>query len=209
MELLLIRHALPVRIDASDSDGPADPALSDVGHEQARALAAWLCEEPIDAVYTSPLRRAVETAAPLASALGLGTIVDEDLAEFDRDAADYIPIEELKAEGDPRWQQLVDGDWSNDGAIDPEEWIRRVHDAIERVVAAHPGQTVAVVAHGGVVNAYLASVLGTPRPMFFEPAYTSISRVLAARSGERQIRSVNETAHVRHLLPTGGRNRPR
>jgi probable phosphoglycerate mutase len=59
---------------------------------------------------------------------------------------------------------------------------------------------VAIVAHGGVVNIYLAHVLGTRQPMFFEPAYTSINRVLAARSGQRQIRSVNETAHLRGLL---------
>jgi probable phosphoglycerate mutase len=72
--------------------------------------------------------------------------------------------------------------------------------AVERVIAAHPGATVAVVAHGGVINAYLSHVLGRPDPMFFEPAYTSISRVLAARSGHRQIRTVNEHAHVRTLL---------
>ena len=51
---------------------------------------------------------------------------------------------------------------------------------VERIIAANSGRTVAVVAHGGVVNVYLAHVLGIDEPMFFEPAYTSISRVLAA-----------------------------
>lgn len=198
MELLLIRHALPVRVEAAE--GPADPALAELGHRQAAALADWLADEPLHAIYASPLRRAVETAAPLAERLGLGVIVDEDLAEFDRHANDYIPIEELKAERDPRWQQMVDGDWSADGTIDPETWAAAVVVGVERVIEAHPGETVAIVAHGGVVNIYLAHVLGTHRPMFFEPAYTSISRVLAAREGQRQIRSVNETAHVRGLL---------
>ena len=193
MELLLIRHALPVRLELAE--GPADPPLAELGHRQARALADWLATEPIDAIYTSPLRRAVETAVPLAEATGLGTIVDEDLAEYDRHASEYIPMEELRAEGGERWEQAI-ADWSL-GGDEMAAWFDAAVDAVERVVAAHPGQTVAIVAHGGVVNAYLAHVLGLGKQLFFEPAYTSISRVLAARSGERQLRSVNEIAHLR------------
>jgi broad specificity phosphatase PhoE len=69
--------------------------------------------------------------------------------------------------------------------------------AIERVVATHPGGLVAIVAHGGVINAYLAHILGLGTRMFFEPAYTSVSRVVASRSGARQLVSVNETGHLR------------
>jgi 2,3-bisphosphoglycerate-dependent phosphoglycerate mutase len=199
MELLLIRHALPVRVESAD--GPADPVLAELGHRQAGALADWLADEALDAIYTSPMRRAVETAAPLAERHGLAPVVDEDLAEFDRHATDYVPIEELKAEKDPRWQQMVDGQWFAEAVdIDPDAWATTVVVAVERVIAENAGRTVALVAHGGVVNIYLAHILGIDRAMFFEPAYTSISRVLAARSGERQLRSVNETAHVRGLL---------
>ena len=196
MELLLIRHALPVRVELTE--GPADPPLAELGHQQAKALADWLASEPIDAIYTSPLQRALETAAPLAAATGLGPVVDEDLAEYDRHASEYIPMEELRAEGGERWEQAI-ADWSL-GGEEMTLWFDGVVTAVERVVEAHPGQTVAIVAHGGVVNAYVAHVLGLGRRMFFEPAYTSISRVLAARSGHRQLRSVNETAHVRTLL---------
>ena len=67
MELLLIRHGLPVRID--DAEGPADPPLSrtEVGTRPS-ALAGWLAPLGIDALYVSPMRRARETAAPLADA---------------------------------------------------------------------------------------------------------------------------------------------
>ena len=198
MELLLIRHALPVRIEGAP--GPADPPLADLGRRQADALADWLADAPIDAIYTSPLRRAIETAAPLAARHGITPVVEDAIAEFDREADHYVPIEELKAEDDPRWHQLVAGDWSSSGNADPEVFATGVVDAVEQIIAAHGGQTVALVAHGGVVNVYLAHILGTTKPMFFEPAYTSISRVLAARSGQRQVRSVNETAHVRDLL---------
>jgi probable phosphoglycerate mutase len=191
MELLFIRHALPVRVDEGHGAAPADPALAPRGVEQAAALAEWLATEEVDAVWTSPMRRALETAAPVAERLGLAATVDEGLAEFDREALSYIPIEELKAANDPRWHQVPER---------PEHFVGVVVEAVERIVAAHPSQRVAVVCHGGVVNAYAGHVLGIDEPLFFLPAYTSISRVLASASGPRSIGSLNETAHVRHLL---------
>lgn len=188
MELLLIRHALPVRVDEGSVEGPADPALAPVGHRQAEALADWVAHDTIDAIWCSPMRRALETAAPLSKRLGLGITVDDGLAEYDRDAASYIPIEELKATGDPRWNQVPE---------QPEHFAGVVVEAVERIVAAHPGQRVAVVCHGGVINVYAGHVLRIPEPLFFLPTYTSISRVLAASTGERSIHSLNESAHLR------------
>lgn len=193
MQLWLIRHALPVRVEGVV--GAADPGLSGEGRAQATRLAEWLRHEPLDAVWSSPLRRARETAAPLARALGVEVAVDDDLAEFDRDADFYIPLEQLKAEGDPRYQELVDGTWA--GEDDGAAFARRLIGAMERVIAAHPGGDVAVVCHGGVINVYLAHVLGLRDPMFFHPDYTGVSRVRAARSGPRSIASLNETAHLR------------
>jgi 2,3-bisphosphoglycerate-dependent phosphoglycerate mutase len=190
MELLLIRHALPVRIDEGTVDGPADPHLAPLGIAQAEALAAWLSAEQIDAIWCSPMRRALETAAPVAARLGRPVTVDDGLAEYDRDAASYIPIEELKAANDPRWSELPE---------QPEEFKAVVVAAMERIVTAHPGQRVAVVCHGGVVNAYAGHVLGVDNPLFFLPEYTSITRVLAASSGERSISTLNESAHLRGL----------
>lgn len=191
MELLLIRHALPLRIDEGTNDGPADPSLADRGRQQAEALADWLSGEQVDALWSSPMRRAVETATPVAARLGMEPIVDEGLAEYDRDADSYIPIEELKAANDPRWHQVPE---------QPEHFRGVVVEVMERIVAAHPGQRVAVVCHGGVVNAYCGHVLRVRDPLFFLPAYTSISRVLAASTGQRSIGSLNESAHVRGLL---------
>ena len=120
MELLLVRHALPERVEG---DAPADPGLSEVGRHQAEALAAWLADEPVDAIYSSPMRRARETAVPLAAAHGVGVAVDDELAEFDQGAHWYIPLEELKANNDPRYQAVVEGRWGPGGEIgerDPE-----------------------------------------------------------------------------------------
>ncbi|MDQ3145876.1 MAG: histidine phosphatase family protein, partial [Actinomycetota bacterium] len=172
----------------------ADPELSQEGHAQARRLADWLVGEGIDTVFVSPMRRARETAAPLAEALGLEAVVDAELAEFDRDAHFYIPIEELKAAGDDRYLKMMKGE--TDGEVDPYTFRQVVVVAIERIVESNPGATVAVVCHGGVVNAWASHVAGIDFPLFFEPAYTSVSRFLAAGSGERSIRSLNETGHL-------------
>jgi 2,3-bisphosphoglycerate-dependent phosphoglycerate mutase len=190
VELVLVRHALPVRIDEGTVPGPADPHLAAEGRAQAEAMASWLAAEAIDALWSSPMRRARETAAPLAERLGLTVRVDERLAEYDRHATSYIPLEELKAAGDPRWNEVPER---------PEEFQDHVVAAMEDIVATHPRQRVGVVCHGGVINAYAAHVLGLPDPLFFLPGYTSISRVLAASTGERSIGSLNEMAHLRDL----------
>lgn len=199
MELLLIRHALPLRIEGPEGTA-ADPELDALGHQQAQALADYLSGEQIDALYVSPMRRAVQTAEPVAERLGLEPIHDDELAEFDRQSHFYIPIEELKEEKDERWEDLISGRWGADGEVDPATFKAVVVEAVERVIAANRGKTVAVVCHGGVINAYYADMLGLEFPMFFEPAYTSISRVLASSAGHRQVKSINEHAHVRSLI---------
>ena len=195
MELLLIRHALPIRRE--DVEGPADPELSEAGRDQAMHLANWLADERLDAVYSSPMQRARETAAPLASVHGLEVLVDEELAEYDRQSHWYVPVEELKAAGDPRWREIVAGEWG-DVEVDPETFRDIVYKAVERLIDANPSKRIAAVCHGGVINAYLSKILGIENATgFFYPNYTSIHRVMAARSGERTVHTLNETAHLR------------
>ena len=192
MELLIIRHGLPVRID--DAAGPADPELSDIGHDQARRMADWLRHERITAVYTSPMLRAQQTAVPLAEALGVEAVVDDELSEFDRGQHFYVPIEELKASRDPRYEQLMRGE--HQGEVDPYTFREIVTVAIERVVEGNQGGTVAVVCHGGVINAYASHVLGMDSPLFFQPYYTSVNRFLASSAGHRSVGSLNEIGHL-------------
>jgi 2,3-bisphosphoglycerate-dependent phosphoglycerate mutase len=203
VELLLIRHALPVRRELEV--GAADPELSPAGEAQAAHLAEYLAAEaPLDALYASPLQRARQTAAPLADRFGLEVVLEEGVAEWDRHSNEYVPIEELKAAGDPRWQALLRGEWTSHEES-PEQFAERVVATVEEVVARHRGQRAAIVCHGGVINSYLAHVLGLgAQPSFFYPNYTSIHRVAAATTGERSIVTINETAHLRGTgLPIG------
>lgn len=195
MELLLIRHALPLRVERQDGR-PADPSLSEEGRAQAARLARWLAQEPLHAVYTSPMRRARETASPLAEALGLSARVEPGVVEVDHQSSVYVPMEELKALDRERWLELVRGGLY--AGVDLPGFRRNVAATLERIAASHRGERVVVVCHGGVINSFAGEVLGVQEPFFFlDAAYTSISRFLVASSGERSVVSLNESAHLR------------
>jgi broad specificity phosphatase PhoE len=199
MEIVIVRHALPVRIDATPDGSPADPRLDELGCEQALRLVEALAADHVDALYTSPSRRARETAAPLEAALGMTAEIDDGLAEFDSKDSSYVPVEELKAAGDPRYTALIHGDlYSHD--VDPIAFRARVVEAVERIVARHPGGRAVLFSHAGAINAAAGSVLGQDKTIWFAPAYCSITRIGAARGGRRGIVSLNETGHVRDLL---------
>ncbi len=136
VELLLIRHALPVRRELDE--GIADPELSPDGHAQAEHLARYLADERIDAIYASPLRRAHQTAEPLARQQELTIVTEDGVAEYDRGASWYVPVEELKASNDPRWQEMLDGTWHASLEIDPFEFRDTLCAAIERIVDRPP-----------------------------------------------------------------------
>jgi 2,3-bisphosphoglycerate-dependent phosphoglycerate mutase len=197
VELALIRHGRPERVEHADGT-PADPGLSTAGQEQARRVAEWLAAEAFDAVWSSPMRRAVETARPLADALGVDVVVDDELAELDRGHHFYVPIEELRETGDPRYEQLLRGELY--GNVDLDTFTKVAALAVHRVLEANEGRRVAVFCHGGVINAFTSRLLGIDRQFFFAPAYTSITRFRPSEySGELALWSLNETPHLREL----------
>jgi 2,3-bisphosphoglycerate-dependent phosphoglycerate mutase len=202
VELVLVRHALPERVEASGR--PADPPLSELGRRQAQALARWLAPEPVHALYVSPLRRALETAGPVAEITGLDPVVAEGVAEYDRDAEAYIPLEELKASNDPRWQEMVEGRYFEAGELDARAFQDTVVAAIDAIVAENRSRTAVVVCHGGVMNAYVGHVLGLDDYMIFEPAYTGLTRIRASSRGHRMIVTLNESPHLRDVRPAEG-----
>ncbi|MDH3292917.1 MAG: histidine phosphatase family protein [Acidimicrobiia bacterium] len=207
MELLIIRHGRPERVDpAADSPAQppdpgveADPGLTAVGVAQSEAMAQWLRDEDIDAVYTSPLRRAVETAAPLERVLGLEARVEPGVVEFDAGNA-YIPMEDLKQDK-AQWHRAM----AEFEERDYREFRQTVRTAIEGIIAAHRGHRVAVVCHAGVINAWAAEILGIERTIFFGPEYTSINRFRASSDGVHSLIALNESAHLRadrlHRMP--------
>jgi probable phosphoglycerate mutase len=188
MELILVRHGLPERNEAS-----SDPPLSAEGLEQAHRVARWLADERIDAVYASTMQRAKQTAEPFVAAVGHDLRLHPGVVEFDRDSGSYIPMEELKRDDYEAWKTFV----ARGAEADIGEFQAVVVAALEEIINRHKGQRVAVFCHGGVINVWTAHVLGMAPRLFFEPIYTSIHRYLCAGTGQRNIVSLNEVAHLR------------
>ena len=195
MELVFVRHAEPERI-APGSGQPANPSLTASGKEQAQRLADWLALEHVDAVLSSPQQRALETAQPVAAAHGLTVDIVDGLVEYDVQSDHYIPMEELRATNDPRLAAMMEGRWESIGGESPETFAARIRETLDAVIADHPGERVIAVCHGGVINVALAIVLELDRLLWFDPHYTSVSRVVASRNGVRSLASLNSNAHL-------------
>lgn len=195
MELILVRHALPERVE--NVDGVADPGLQTVGWTQAERLAAWLSREQIDHIAVSPKRRAIETATPLAERLGMTPEIIQGFSEIDRSSRTYIPVEEMRRENNAHWQAIVSGDWASVGYHDPAEFHREVVAARDELLERFGDHRVVVVAHGGTINAIVSAYLGFESPRFlFDFGYTSITRAGKGYTDRVIIRSLNEMAHL-------------
>lgn len=194
MELILVRHGRPERVERVESVA-ADPPLSDLGRAQAEEVGRFLAARGVDVVVSSPLRRAHQTAEPLAAMVGLGVEVVDGLAEVDASRPTYVPTEEMAREDRARWLDIARNPEQVLGA-DPGAFLVRVRSAADELIVANPGATVVAFAHVGVINAVLSGLLHTPRAMPFAFAYCSISRVHAARDGWRSVTSINETGHL-------------
>ncbi len=189
MELILIRHGLPVR-----SRETSDPPLSEVGREQALRVAGWLSREQIDVVASSTMRRAVQTAEPFAALAGRDIETHEGIVEFDRNAGSYVSMEELKRDNYEGWQKFV-ARGRDPGGI--AAFQTTVVGTLEGIIAANRRRRVAVFCHGGVINVWTAHVLEMTPRLFFEPQYASVHRYLCAGTGQRNLFSLNETAHLK------------
>ncbi|MFI5272082.1 MAG: histidine phosphatase family protein [Ktedonobacterales bacterium] len=213
-EIYFIRHgdALPEAAEVINGDYDAQ-GLSALGRQQARALAARMRAVALVAVYSSPIGRARETAAAVADALDLPVVVDADLREVGIGpigpplAADMSPDEIarlLKAQlHEIAVVALTTGRWETIPGSEPSRDLRvRVRGVVERLAGAHPGQRIAIVSHGGMINAYIAAFLGLDRDYFFPAANTSVS-VVRVRDNHAMLFALNDIAHLRHPDLTG------
>ncbi len=148
-EILLVRHAETDWNVQRRVQGHSDTPLNETGRDQARALADELAGEEIEAVYSSDLLRAHETARIVADRLGLDVVASRDLRERDFGTWEGLTDEEIFA----RYPEAHNGSWGD--AETREEMTRRVLEALERIAEAHPEGRVLVVSHGGPVRAVL------------------------------------------------------
>lgn len=200
-DMLLIRHGASQPADPDVpfplKDGHGDPSLAPEGFVQAEQVARRLGRHAIDALYVTTLQRTHQTAAPLATALGLEPRVEADLREVFLGDWDGGLYRKMMAERHPTIVKMHESqDWGEiPGAETSEEFGIRVQAGIERIASRHRGQTVAVVAHGGTIGMALSIAAGA-RPFTFRGADNgSISR-LVITGGRWIIRGYNDCAHL-------------
>jgi probable phosphoglycerate mutase len=202
--LALIRHGEsdPSALDMAETPRGSqwDPPLSAKGREQAALLARRLImmDPGPAAVFSSPLRRARETAQAYAELSGVEVRFDDDLMEANIGAWEAMSFEDILATDDELLQRLRDQQpiWSRAPRGERgSDFRRRVVAAVGRILEAHPGGDLFVFCHGGVINACMGDVLGIDHEMFFLPENTSINTVVMDGS-QRSLRFLNDIVHL-------------
>jgi probable phosphoglycerate mutase len=200
--LYLVRHAQALS-NTGEAREWADPPLTEVGRLQAQRLAQRLARQGLDAIVSSPSRRAIETAQFIAEATGLPIHTEEDLREVTMGTPESDP-RELKGEAaralarrlarEMRWDAFPGGEESRAAR-------KRVREVMDRIARQYRGQRVAVVTHFGFIQTYLAIVLGVRRDFLFYTFNASITSV-RVKGRRRVIWRVNDVAHL-DGLPAG------
>jgi len=202
-ELVLVRHGQQDRSLAAGRPGQTDPPLTSIGRRQAALVGQALGAEAIARIYCSDLTRALETATIVTAGTRSdnGPTVVPDLREVRlfRELPQDRPLLELLGQDAVEraaQQFLVTRRFDAFPFGEPSQELRtRALRALTAIARAHEGEQVAVVAHGGLINAFLAAVLGMQQDMFFMPAHASVTRVLYA-DGRWALSTANETAHL-------------
>lgn len=158
--LVLVRHGLTDWNETGRLMGRSDVELNRSGRTQAERVAAALSERAIDAIYSSPQRRARQTAAPLAEAVTQDVVVDADFDEvWLSDAWKGKTVAELR--GDADLEKIIEDPTHRCDAIEPIADVQaRAVAGIERLRQRHAGATLAVVSHGDPLRVIIAHYLG-------------------------------------------------
>lgn len=202
--LVLVRHGQQdwPDPDTSTTGDWVDPPLSELGVRQAKAVGTFLAEEPASAIYSSHLLRANHTGEAIAAHHELDVTVVEELEEFQMFG--LLPPEERAI--DIIGQRALEGirgrfvqalSWDVYPFSEPSlDFRRRIGYSIEGIMADHPGETVIVACHGGVINVIMAQILGLDIDFVFRPAHASVHRIRFG-NGRRVIESLNDHHFLR------------
>ncbi len=191
---MLIRHAAHGLLGVRMAGRMAGVNLNEMGQAQADALALRLEGVPLSSIYSSPLERAVQTAAPIAAHFGLPVRMSEAITELDYGDWTGRTFEELDAM--PGWRPynvFRSGSRIPGGEMMLDAQTRTVA-FLQALCQAHPGEQVALVSHADIIKGALAYYLGVPLDLFLriEISPASVSVIALDEYGPRVLR-VNDT----------------
>jgi broad specificity phosphatase PhoE len=177
--VLLVRHGHTDAVGRCLAGRTPGIRLSAFGRHQAASLVARLAASRIDAVYSSPLGRALDTARPLADARGVRVIVEADLNEADFGAWTGLSFDELNDREDWRLYNRARGSASVPGGEPPARVQARATGAIAAIAERQAGETIVIVTHAEIIRYALLHYLGAPLDRFadIDVAPASISAV--------------------------------
>jgi broad specificity phosphatase PhoE len=195
--LLLIRHAEVEEKYHRIFGGRIDMNLSARGLEQAAALARYLRPKQIHAVYASPMKRVQQTLAYYTVNGSPKPVVLADLREVDFGDWTGHNWEEIQIKfgfSAYDWLELLEQD-KIPNAESGAAYRRRVEACVRQIVANHPGQTLAIFCHGGIVRMLLSTLLKLPLPAFahFDVDYASLTEVELHLHKKPEVRLLNFT----------------
>jgi probable phosphoglycerate mutase len=204
--ILAIRHGQTAWNADKRIQGQLDLPLNDTGLLQARRLAEALFEEPIAAIYCSDLSRAVQTALPLAERKGLVLRRDSALRERgfgEFQGLTFDEITERWPEQALRWRRR-DPEYGPAGGERLVDFHARCVAAAWRLAALHPGQTIALVAHGGVMDCLHRSAVGVSvsAARTWQLDNAAVNRLLWSPQGMTLV-GWNDVSHLEDLAPGG------
>ncbi len=206
--LLLVRHGRTRANRQGLFLGATDIPLDQFGRHQAQLVADRIAREwPTDAIVTSPLLRARTTAEPIADRLGLVPTIIDDLREMDFGRFEGHTFDEIYRL-DPgfveRLADFHDDDLEWPGGEQRGAFYRRVWAAFEQVVRDHPGRRVVVVAHGGVIGAFMAMLRGQlpGDPTIYGLQNCSVTH-LVVQAPHTEVHRFNCVAHLDGLDDAG------
>jgi len=185
--VIAIRHGETAWNVDSRIQGQLDVGLNDTGRWQAHRLALAMADERLDAVYSSDLYRAWDTARALADAAGLDVRTDETLRERGFGVFEGLTFDEVEQrfpDDSRRWRQR-DASFGPVGGETLADFFARAVGSVAAIAARHRGGHIAVVTHGGVLDALYraASRIAIDEPRTWQLGNASINRLLHGEDG--------------------------
>jgi broad specificity phosphatase PhoE len=193
----LVRHGRTEWNELGKWQGHTDIPLNETGRQQARALARRLATWPIQAIYSSDLLRAAETAEIIGQLHDLSPIQEYDLRERYGGFFEGLDGEQIRSNHSAEWEALVMGQ-ELDGVEGNTAVQDRMWQFFEKVAAAHPGEMVVMVSHGASLGMLLAKALGftaAQRPRFTMRQNTGLSIVEVNEEGPL-VTLLNDASHL-------------